>query len=61
METDRAKIRLVHAGATTAATGADGILLAVDCVHPFGSIGNFPGLRLLGLDAHGRALNWMSW
>ena len=28
---------------------------------PSASIARFPGLRLLGLDAHGRALDWMSW
>ncbi len=61
METDRATIRLVHTGARTAATEADGMLAAVDTLQRRGSIANFPGLRLLGLDAHGRALNWISW
>ncbi len=64
METDRATIRPVIAGARTAATDADGMLPAIDTLEVpalGGSIANFPGLRLLGLDAHGRALNWMSW
>jgi 5-methylcytosine-specific restriction endonuclease McrA len=61
METDRATIRPVHAGARTAASDADGGLPAFDNPGHAGSVANFPGLRLLGLDAHGRALNWMSW
>lgn len=61
METERATIRPVHTGARTAATDADGMLAAVDALEHRGSIAEFPGLRLLGLDAYGRALNWMSW
>lgn len=61
METDRATIRPVHAGARTAAPDADGTLPAIDSLATAGSVSRFPGLRLLGLDAHGRALNWMSW
>ncbi len=61
METDSATLRPVHTGARTAATDADGLLAPVDCLERLASITNFPGLRLLGLDAHGRALNWMSW
>ncbi len=60
METDPATLRPVHAGARTAATFADGLLPPVDLLLP-GSVARFPGLRLLGLDAHGRALDWMSW
>ncbi|MEO6154146.1 MAG: HNH endonuclease, partial [Thermomonas sp.] len=61
METDRATIRPVIAGTRTAATDADGMLPAIHSLDPGSSIANFPALRLLGLDAHGRALNWMSW
>lgn len=61
METDRATIRPVIAGTRTAATDADGVLPAIDTQISAGSVASSPGLRLLGLDAHGRALNWMSW
>ena len=61
METDRATIRPVHAGARTAATDADGSLSSFDSSSTISSLASFPCLRLLGLDAHGRALNWMSW
>lgn len=61
METDRATIRPVHAGARTAATAAEGVLPAIDSFSPANPVSNVSGLRLLGLDAHGRALNWMSW
>ena len=55
METDSAMLRPVLAGSRTAVADADGLL------PPTSSIVRFPGLRLLGLDAHGRALDWMSW
>ena len=61
METDRATFRPGHTGARTAADDADVLLPEVDTLARTGSIANAPGLRLLGLDAHGRALNWMSW
>ena len=54
METDSATLRPVLAGTRTAAA-ADGLLPSA------GTVTGFPGLRLLGLDAHGRALDWMSW
>ncbi len=55
METDSATLRPVHAGSRTAHPSADGLLPPPD------SIARFAGLRLLGLDAHGRALEWLSW
>ena len=61
METDSATIRPVQAGPRTAATEADGALPSADFPGRIGCVANSPGLRLLGLDAHGRALNWMSW
>ena len=54
METDSATLRPVLTGSRTAIDVADGLL-------PPASVLRFPGLRLLGLDAHGRALDWMSW
>jgi len=67
METDRAKLRLVHAAAH-AAVVADpsdydmprrdfpgvGFPRAVD-------VSRIHSVRLLSLDAHGRVLDWMSW
>jgi 5-methylcytosine-specific restriction endonuclease McrA len=55
METDSATLQPVLAGSPTAVSVADGLL------PPTSTIVRFPGLRLLGLDAHGRALDWMSW
>ncbi len=60
METDPATLRPVRAGARTATTHADGLLPPVDLLPP-GSVARLPGLRLLGLDAYGRALDWLSW
>jgi 5-methylcytosine-specific restriction endonuclease McrA len=60
METDSATLRPVLAGSRTAVSHADGFLPSASSVSP-ASITHFPGLRLLGLDAHGRALDWMSW
>ena len=59
METDRAIFRPAHTGARSAAGHADGAPSpdAFDDAR----IARFPGVRLLGLDAHGRALDWMSW
>jgi 5-methylcytosine-specific restriction endonuclease McrA len=56
METDSATLRPVHAGARPAAARAAGLS---PLREP--SLSRFQGLRLLGLDAHGRALDWMSW
>ena len=53
METDRAHTRPVHLGRESAAPVADGQLLP-NLLFP-------GGVRLLGLDAHGRALDWLSW
>ena len=57
METDRATLRLVHGHPRSAAGRADGLLSSLDTPRPFQQ----PGLRFLGLDAHGRALDWLSW
>ena len=59
METDSATLRLVHAGTRSASdgcTGAEGPRFPEPPPRPCR-----PGLRLLGLDAHGRALDWLSW
>ena len=60
MGTDSATLRPVLAGTRTAAVDADASLSS-GVLPPPASIVRFPGLRLLGLDAHGRALDWMSW
>ncbi|MCC7096043.1 MAG: HNH endonuclease [Thermomonas sp.] len=59
METDSATVRPVHAGARSAASLADG-LASLDGFAETRAA-RLPGLRLLGLDAHGRALDWLSW
>lgn len=65
METDSATLRPVLAGTRTAVVDADASLslgvLPLSASLPDRGIVRFPGLRLLGLDAHGRALDWMSW
>ena len=55
METDTATLSTVQDGTRTASGRA------VDFLSPAASVSCSPGLRLLGLDAHGRALDWMSW
>ena len=57
METDRATLRLVHGRTRSAAGHADGLLSLAATPRPY----QHPGLRFLGLDAHGRALDWLSW
>ena len=59
MGTASATLRPVHAGTRSATGHADGVL-PPDFL-PGVSASPFLGLRLLGLDAHGRALDWMSW
>ena len=59
METDTALVRLAHTGNRSAATHADAS--ASPAAFADARIVRFPGVRLLGLDAHGRALDWMSW
>ena len=58
METDRATIRLVHGRPRPAMAHADGRFSAP---APPPRPSQHPGLRFLGLDAHGRALDWLSW
>jgi 5-methylcytosine-specific restriction endonuclease McrA len=60
METDSATLHPVIAGTRAAALDADRRLLP-ETPPASPSVTRFPGLRLLGLDAHGRALDWMSW
>ena len=55
METDTATLLTVHDGSGTASGRT------VDAQLPAASVSRLSGLRLLGLDAHGRALDWMSW
>ena len=55
METDTATLHTVHDGSRTASGRTD------DAHLPAARVSRLPGLRLLGLDAHGRALDWMSW
>jgi 5-methylcytosine-specific restriction endonuclease McrA len=54
METDRALIRPVYPGPESATSLADSQAFStrLHAAH---------GMRLLGLDAHGRALDWLSW
>jgi 5-methylcytosine-specific restriction endonuclease McrA len=54
METDTATFRAAHTGDRTVALHATSIV-------PPGAAGFSPNLRLLGLDAYGRALDWLSW
>ena len=61
METDRATFRQVHAGVRTATNAVAGRLPLIETPAPRDCVSNVAGLRLLGLDAHGRALDWMSW
>ena len=56
MEADPATYRPVHAGHDPATRVADGTLSAA-----FPAPSPTQSLRLLGLDAHGRALDWLSW
>ncbi|WP_394764667.1 HNH endonuclease [Stenotrophomonas sp.] len=55
METDTATLHTVHDGSCTASGRTD------DAQLPAAGVSGLPSLRLLGLDAHGRALDWMSW
>ena len=59
MGTASATLRPVHAGTRSAPGHAEGIP-SPEFLHGT-SASPAPGLRLLGLDAHGRALDWMSW
>ena len=52
METDRAKLRLVHAGNPTE-PGRDSVARSLPP--------RLDAVRLLSLDAHGRVLDWMHW
>ena len=58
METDSATLRLVPPGTPSATDLTEGNL-------PPGlrtpRLTRYPGLRFLGLDAHGRAMDWLSW
>jgi len=56
METDRAKLRLVHTGTPQGPVVADP-LPATGSSLP----ARIDAVRLLSLDAHGRVLDWMSW
>ena len=55
METDTAPLLTGYDGTCTARDGA-AVLPALAA-----RVSRAPGLRLLGLDAHGRALDWLSW
>ena len=61
MESDRAKLRLIRSGSRGQADGqppdAAAPAIASSAWPPFRS----EAVRLLSLDAHGRALDWMSW
>ena len=61
METDRATIRLVHGWPASATGHAGGIGNADGPRSSTPRPSQHPGLRFLGLDAHGRALDWLSW
>src|SRR3970282_1623123 len=60
METATAPARLVHTGrpADFERRGPDGVVAAVLPGHPLERLNS---VRLLSLDAHGRALDWMNW
>ena len=58
METDSATLRLVRPGTPSASNLAeDALPPELRAPRPT----RYPGLRFLGLDAHGRAMDWLSW
>ncbi|RZA13674.1 MAG: HNH endonuclease [Lysobacteraceae bacterium] len=59
METASIRLRPVHAGTRSAPAPVDGAS-SPDVFAP-AAIPRLPGMRFLGLDAHGRALDWLSW
>jgi 5-methylcytosine-specific restriction endonuclease McrA len=64
MESDRAKLRLVGAGSPAVPAPAVSGPAVVDPAanaFPHRPDPRFEAVRLLSLDAHGRALDWMSW
>ena len=58
METDRATLRLVHSGvpAGSGRSGPGSLRFA-----PRNACARLDAVRLLSLDAHGRALDWINW
>src|SRR3546814_522096 len=58
MESDRAKIRLVHAGSPE---DSGSVSVASTEAHAHRQPARLDAVRLLSLDAHGRVLDWMSW
>ena len=58
METDTALVRPAHTGDDSAHLCADGFV-SLAAGNP--ALAFAPALRFLGLDAHGRALDWLSW
>ena len=61
MEGDRAKLAEVGAGDTAAPEGAASRFHAGAAPAPRSLPARLDSVRLLSLDAHGRALNWISW
>ncbi len=61
MEGDRAKLVEVGAGDTTVLEGAPSVLHGSAPPAPRSLPARLDSVRLLSLDAHGRALNWISW
>src|SRR6476620_611807 len=57
METHRAALRLVSAGAS----GESGPSVVVTPTLLPAKLARLDAVRLLSLDAHGRVLDWMSW
>jgi 5-methylcytosine-specific restriction endonuclease McrA len=63
MENGRAPLRLIRTGThAIASCSPDGDVVAVDTrPAPHASLERLNAVRLLSLDAHGRALDWMHW
>ncbi|MDR7133937.1 5-methylcytosine-specific restriction endonuclease McrA [Lysobacter niastensis] len=61
METDRAKLRLVQAGTLADSIQPGPATFDVSGNNSPNPVSRLNAVRLLSLDAHGRALDWISW
>lgn len=61
METDRATLRLVRTGSCADLPERDPLVLSLPEAATRPATDRLDAVRLLSLDAHGRALDWMSW
>ena len=61
METDRAKLRLVRTGTLAGSIQPGPVVDDVSAPFARPALDRLNAVRLLALDAHGRALEWISW